>query len=96
MPIIGEPPERNAKQRVENAKGGPIEKAKVAVGEVEVGFQILGKDGEDLPVDKIEDIDEHEHAEHIPGIGFGLVIFGRADRLTLRCFGHLALPELFS
>src|SRR3546814_12193887 len=90
MPRIGEPAERHPEQGIEDREGGAIEKADIGVVQAQVALQVGREDGDDLPVDEIEDIDEEQYAERIPRIG------RRLDRGTGRpvrpgrdpaCFG---------
>ena len=69
IPHVREPPERDAEQRVEHAEGGAVEEAHVGVGDAEVGLDVLREDRDDLAVDEVQHVDEHEHAEHVPGVG---------------------------
>src|SRR3546814_10304191 len=69
MPRIGEPAERHPEQGIEDREGGAIEKADIGVVQAQVALQVGREDGDDLPVDELEDIDEVQYAERIPLIG---------------------------
>ena len=68
-PVVGEPPERDAEQRVEHGKGGAVEEAELGVGQMEVVLDVLGQDRQDLPVDEVDRIDEHEQSEDVARVG---------------------------
>ena len=93
VPDVGEPPERNAEDRVEDGEGGAVEEADLGVAHAEVGFDVLGQDRDDLAVEEVEDVDEHQHAEQV--IRVGAADLGRGLGLAVRCGrARLARPRL--
>ena len=45
-----------------------VQKADLCVAELQIGFDALGQEGEDLAIDKVEDVDDDED---LPGVGAG-------------------------
>ena len=42
-----------------------------ASADAQVATDALGQDGQDLPVEEVEDVDQHQHAEDVAGIALG-------------------------
>ena len=79
MPAIGKAPERDAEQRVEDAERGAEEEADIAVAQPEIALDVLREDRKDLAIDEIEDIDEEQDGQDMPGIGIDRPFVGRKD-----------------
>ena len=69
VPIVRQPPERNAEQRIEHPERGAIQEADIGIVQPQVALDVLGEDRDDLPVDEVEDVDEEQDDQHVPGIG---------------------------
>ena len=79
MPVVGEPPEWNAEQRVEDAERGAVQETEVRVGNPQVALHVLRQYAQNLAVDEVDHIDQHEHAERVPGIA-RRALFDRGGR----------------
>ena len=78
VPAVGEAPERDTEQSVEDREGGAVKEADLRVVELEVGLDALREDGDDLPVDEIEDVDDDEQEQRVPGVArTRAVVLGR-------------------
>ena len=82
-PYVRHAAERNAEDRIEHGEGGAVEEADIGVRDAEVGFDLLGQDRHDLPIDEIEHVHDDEHTEHVLRIA-------AADFVIRR---HLPLPS---
>lgn len=60
--------ERDAEDGVEDGERSAVEEANLRIGNADVGFDLLGQDGDDLPVDEVEDVDDDENDGDVPGI----------------------------
>ena len=71
VPDVGEAAERDAEERVEDRERGAVEESQLGVRDAEVGADALGEDGEDLPVEEVEDVDQHQDAEDVARVASG-------------------------
>src|SRR5262249_4131849 len=66
---VGDARDRHAERRVEERKREPAQHAELRVREIEVVFDRLEQDRQDLSIDEVERIDHHQHAEHVTARG---------------------------
>ena len=71
IPHVGQAPEWNAEDRVEDRERGAVQEPDLRVAQLQIGFDALGEDGEDLAIDEVEDVDDDEHTEDVPGVRAG-------------------------
>ena len=60
---VGEKSERDCKHRIEQGKSEAADRPELGIAKVQVGFDRLGKDAEDLPVEEVEDIGEQQEQQ---------------------------------
>ncbi len=65
MPAVGELGERNAEQCVEQGESGAEQQAELRVAEAEIGLERRCQNRDDLPIEEIEGVDQHQHGEDI-------------------------------
>ncbi len=82
-PDVGQPSEWNAEDRVENREGGAVEETELSVGQSNVRFDLLCEYGENIAVDKVEDVDERQNDKHV--LRVGAADFGVSPGIGLRC-----------
>src|SRR5262249_61252913 len=63
---------------------GAVEEAQLGVGHAQVGANALGKYGQDLPVEEVEDVDQDQDGEHVARVAGG--------RRSLVASGHGGYP----
>ena len=68
MPHIGQPAQGDAEERIENRECRAIQKADLGVVHAESRLDVLGQYREDLPVDEIENVNQKQNAENVPGV----------------------------
>ena len=101
MPAVRQLAQGDAEEGVKHAERGAIEETDLVIPQAQVGLDVLGKDGDDIAVDEIENIHHDKNAQSVPAIGRDLFqphrIVGIFD--GLRVCGLIqfsTLPELFA
>jgi hypothetical protein len=88
VPTVGQSSKGYAEQSVEDRERGAVEEADLGVVEIEVGLDAFRQDRDDLAVDEVEDVDDDEQEQSVPGVG------GNARARGVRFFIHVsALPH---
>ena len=59
-PVIRQPANRHPEQRVEHRKGRAVEESQLGIGEIEVALDVFSQDRQDLPIDEVHHIHQHE------------------------------------
>ncbi len=72
-PRVGEPAERQPEEGVEEREAEPHEQAHLRVRDAEVAADRPHQETQDLAIDEREDVDHHQHADHVPGVADGWV-----------------------
>ena len=75
-PRVGQPPQRDAEQRVEDGEAGAHEQAHLLLADAQVALDRADEQVEDLPVDEREDVGQREHRDDVPGIAGGGITGG--------------------
>ena len=70
IPDVGQTPERDAEDGIEDRERRAVEIAHLRVGDLQVRLDALGEDREDLAIEKIEHVDQHQHGEGVARIAF--------------------------
>ena len=68
---IGQQPQGNAEDRVEDREGRAVEEAELRVAHPEISLDPFGQNGEDLAIDEVEDVDDDKDGESQPGPACG-------------------------
>src|SRR5439155_14578619 len=61
---VGKVSERHAQDGIKQGESQAADRSKFSVAQMQVGFDRLGEDSQDLPVEEIEDIGEEQEREH--------------------------------
>ena len=66
---VGEAVEGQAAEGVEDGEGQPAEQTHLSISNTQVALDGVDDEGEDLAVYEVEDVDHHQHADYVPGVG---------------------------
>jgi hypothetical protein len=80
---VGDPPHGDADDAVEHREGRTEDEPQIGVGELQVLRDRMRQDRDDLPVDIVEEVRHHEHAEGVIGVGWGLLRHAAHERRSL-------------
>ena len=80
-PGIGETTERQPEEGVEQREAEAHEQAHLRVRDAEVAPDRPHQETQDLAIDEREDVDHHQHGDHVPGVAGGWVRLGVGRRL---------------
>ena len=81
---IREPADRNAERRVEDGEREALQQADLRVRHLQVAFDRLDQQRDDLPIDEGEDVEEQQRDDEIPAVPLGSIGIG-LDAARERC-----------
>ena len=85
---VGQQCQRNCQRRIEQREGDAAQSAKLRIAKLQVRLDRHGQYAQNLPVEKIERIDQQQHRQHDGAVSGGCGLFGHA--LT---YSHSVRPE---
>jgi hypothetical protein len=67
--VVGVASDGDAKHCIEDSKCWARQQPKLRIAQAKFVFHGFGKDGDDLPVEKVEDVNNKQHPQHRLGLG---------------------------